>query len=250
MEIFYPSRGFPNNKEALENNKQQSMCDMQVFDLYYDPNEQVDLKRAVSLSFMVKMGRPLWSAAFLSENPKGDFDIRLATAKFLLVSGIRSFDSYRFNSINILAVICSSVSIGLGPFTRKALEMASSHLAMIDHYSIMDSKACISYPPDPILAMSSSHVIRMFMTVYQWEMVLELLGELLCYGEIRFNYNGELFSQLLCLFAFNPNGFHQRLLTVKDWLKELFKGAFDAKNYDESETATNGEKDDYFCLDG
>jgi hypothetical protein len=138
-----------------------------------------------------------------------------------------------------LALLACRLAITIGPFSREAEELVSSHLAILLRTDKERHFLKIYYPSEPILGEASASITSQI----GWGPALKALHNHLENGIINAGYRGELLSKVLCLIAMdripkpftkhNTSGYwaHTQPVKVRDfldgWLASPNDGEYD-----------------------
>jgi len=170
-----------------------------------------DHRQVAKVERLLKFGRAGWYSLYSAEAdansvvPKYSGTSLMDIAVIKLCGGLtekkavemltkKDDDSTR---LNWLALLGCRLAIAVGPFSREAEEMVSSHLAVLLNTDKDRHFLKIHYPSELILGEASAT-----MTAHTgWGPALKALYNHLQNGIINAGYRGELLSKLLCLIA-------------------------------------------------
>jgi hypothetical protein len=172
-----------------------------------------DHRQVAKVERLLKFGRAGWYSIYsasnsatsesMSMNPtynkKSLLDI--ATGKLLgclrqpAVSINQLVTNHEDATSKWLALLACRLAISVGPFSREAEELVSSHLAVLLRAD--QDLLKIYYPSEPILAEASASITHRT----GWKPALKALHNHLQNGIIIAGYWGKLLSKLLCLIA-------------------------------------------------
>ena len=99
--------------------------------------------------------------------------------------------------LRLLAVLSPRLALTVGPFSAEAVEMVSSHLAVLLRTDEDRHFLQTYYPSEPILAEASAVITKSI----GWSYPLKALYHYLQNGIVTAGYRGELLSKVLCLMA-------------------------------------------------
>jgi hypothetical protein len=128
--------------------------------------------------------------------------------------------------LRLLAVLAPRLALTAGPFTTEAVQMVSSHLAVL----LRTDKEChflqTFYPSEPILAEASAAITK----TIGWAPLVRALYDQIQNGIVSAGFRGELLTKVLLLMAMDdtpkpdlgdetsPYWEHTQPVTVKDFL--------------------------------
>ena len=199
-----------------------------------------DHRQVAKAERLLKFGRAGWYSLYSAEAdsnsvvPKYTDTTLLDIAVIKLLGGLterkavdvlktKDDDSTR---LNWLALLGCRLAIAVGPFSREAEEMVSSHLAVLLKTDEDRHFLKTYYPSEPILGEASATITART----GWAPALKALYHHLQNGIIGAGYRGELLSKVLCLIAmdsiskpFIPRGrtgywAHTQPVKVRDFL--------------------------------
>ena len=103
----------------------------------------------------------------------------------------------RETSLRLLAVLSPRLALAAGPFSSEAVEMVSSHLAVVLRSDEDRHFINTYYPSEPILGEASAVIMKSV----GWGSHLRALYQHMKNGIVTAGYRGELLSKVLCLMA-------------------------------------------------
>jgi hypothetical protein len=132
----------------------------------------------------------------------------------------------RQTSLRLLAVLSPRLALAAGPFSSEAVEMVSSHLAVLLRSDEERHFINTYYPSEPILGEASAVIMKRV----GWGSHLRALYQHMKNGIVAAGYRGELLSKVLCLMAMDdtpkplpanlnsPYWKHTQPVTVRNFL--------------------------------
>jgi hypothetical protein len=202
-----------------------------------------DPKEVAKVERLLKFGRAGWYSLYTGESLRQKYYTKkmlkkIAIAKLLgisvapeqnLATELRYIGAGEMTPrmrLRLLAVLAPRLALTAGPFTSEAVQMVSSHLAVLLRTDKERHFLQTFYPSEPILAEASAAITKLI----GWAPLVRALYDQIQNGIVSAGFRGELLTKVLLLMAMDdtlkpdlgdaesPYWEHTQPIKVKDFL--------------------------------
>ena len=191
-----------------------------------------DMDMDESMSFALRIGRPLWCSLRLPEQDvSSQLQHIITIAQFKLICTEPSQIGPTCTSDQGLAVLAARFGIQIAPYAPVAAELTRSHLALCYYASSKDEITSIGYPAETMVGIAASCLIRNHLA-FSLDKLLAHFDKAMKFGIVSKGDIGELNAQIILAEAFdracsadNTVIDHITGITLETFLKTLLNDA-------------------------